>query len=176
MNLSKFSVKKPVTITMMVLVVVLLGAISLTRLPIDLFPEFEVPVAIVSTSYSGAGPEEIENLITRQIEGAVSTVGSIDTVSSISSEGSSIVIAQFNFGVDMDNAALEMREKVDLVEGFLPEDSTEPMVLKIDPNAMPIIQIALTSGGDLAKLQELAEDTFSQRFERLDGVASVDIS
>lgn len=176
MNLSKFSVKKPVTITMMVLVVVLLGAISLTRLPIDLFPEFEVPVAIVSTSYSGAGPEEIENLITRQIEGAVSTVGSIDTVSSISSEGSSIVIAQFNFGVDMDNAALEMREKVDLVKGFLPEDSTEPMVLKIDPNAMPIIQIALTSGGDLAKLQELAEDTFSQRFERLDGVASVDIS
>ena len=176
MNLSKFSVKKPVTITMMVLVVVLLGAISLTRLPIDLFPEFEVPVAIVSTSYSGAGPEEIENLITRQIEGAVSTVGSIDTVSSISSEGSSIVIAQFNFGVDMDNAALEMREKVDLVKGFLPEDSTEPMVLKIDPNAMPIIQIALTSGGDLAKLQELAEDTFSQRFERLDGVASVDIA
>jgi len=175
-NLSKFSVKKPVTITMMVLVVVLLGAISLTRLPIDLFPEFEVPVAIVSTSYSGAGPEEIENLITRQIEGAVSTVGSIDTVSSISSEGSSIVIAQFNFGVDMDNAALEMREKVDLVKGFLPEDSTEPMVLKIDPNAMPIIQIALTSGGDLAKLQELAEDTFSQRFERLDGVASVDIA
>jgi HAE1 family hydrophobic/amphiphilic exporter-1 len=161
---------------MMVLVVVLLGAISLTRLPIDLFPEFEVPVAIVSTSYSGAGPEEIENLITRQIEGAVSTVGSIDTVSSISSEGSSIVIAQFNFGVDMDNAALEMREKVDLVKGTLPEDSTEPMVLKIDPNAMPIIQIALTSGGDLAKLQELAEDTFSQRFERLDGVASVDIA
>lgn len=176
MNLSKFSVNKPVTITMMVLVVVLLGAISLTRLPIDLFPEFEVPVAIVTTSYSGAGPEEIENLITRQIEGAVSTVGSIDTVSSISSEGSSIVIAQFNFGVDMDNAALEMREKVDLVKGILPEDSEEPMVLKIDPNAMPIIQVALTSGGDLARLQELAEDTFSQRFERLDGVASVDIS
>lgn len=176
MNLSKFSVKKPVTITMMVLVVVLLGAISLTRLPIDLFPEFEVPVAIVSTTYSGTGPEEMENLITRQIEGAVATVGNIDTVSSISSEGSSLVIAQFNFGVDMDNAALEMREKVDLVKGFLPEDAEEPMVLKIDPNAMPIIQIALTSSGDLARLQELAEDTFSQRFERLDGVASVDIS
>jgi HAE1 family hydrophobic/amphiphilic exporter-1 len=175
-NLSKFSVKKPVTITMMVLVVVLLGAISLTRLPIDLFPEFEVPVAIVSTTYSGTGPEEMENLITRQIEGAVATVGNIDTVSSISSEGSSLVIAQFNFGVDMDNAALEMREKVDLVKGFLPEDAEEPMVLKIDPNAMPIIQIALTSSGDLARLQELAEDTFSQRFERLDGVASVDIS
>jgi HAE1 family hydrophobic/amphiphilic exporter-1 len=175
-NLSKFSVKKPVTITMMVLVVVLLGAISLTRLPIDLFPEFEVPVAIVSTTYSGTGPLEMENLITRPIEGAVSTVGNIDIVSSRTSEGSSIVIAQFNFGVDMDNAALEMREKVDLIKGLLPEDAEDPMVLKIDPNAMPIIQIALTSGGDLARLQELAEDTFSQRLERLDGVASVDIS
>lgn len=161
---------------MMVLVVVLLGAISLTRLPIDLFPEFEVPVAIVSTTYSGTGPLEMENLITRPIEGAVSTVGNIDIVSSRTSEGSSIVIAQFNFGVDMDNAALEMREKVDLIKGLLPEDAEDPMVLKIDPNAMPIIQIALTSGGDLARLQELAEDTFSQRLERLDGVASVDIS
>jgi HAE1 family hydrophobic/amphiphilic exporter-1 len=160
---------------MIVLVVVLLGAISLTRLPIDLFPDFELPVAIVSTSYSGAGPQEIENLITRQIEGAVATVGNIDTVSSISSEGSSIVIAQFNFGVDMENAALEMREKVDMVKGFLPEDSDDPMVLKIDPNAMPIMQISLTSEGDLARLQKLAEDTFSQRFERLDGVASVSI-
>lgn len=176
MNLSKFSVKKPVTITMMVLVVVLLGAISLTRLPIDLFPEFEVPVAIVSTTYSGTGPVEMENLITRQIEGAVATVGNIDVVSSRTSEGSSIVIAQFNFGVDMESASLEMREKVDLIKGLLPEDASDPMVLKIDPNAMPIIQIALTSNGDLARLQELAEDTFSQRLERLDGVASVDIS
>lgn len=160
---------------MLVLIVVLIGAISLTELPIDLFPEFEVPVAIVATSYSGTGPQEMENLITRQIEGAISTVANIDTVSSISSEGSSIVIAQFNFGVDMDMAALEMREKVDMVKGILPEDSEEPMVMKIDPNAMPIVQISLSTEGDLAGLQDLAEDTFSQRFERIDGVASVDI-
>ena len=175
MNISKISVKRPVTITMLVLIVVLIGAISLTELPIDLFPEFEVPVAIVATSYSGTGPQEMENLITRQIEGAISTVANIDTVSSISSEGSSIVIAQFNFGVDMDMAALEMREKVDMVKGILPEESDEPMVMKIDPNAMPIVQISLSTEGDLAGLQDLAEDTFIQRFERIDGVASVDI-
>lgn len=175
MNLSKLSVKRPVTITMIVLVVVLLGAISLTKLPIDLFPEIEVPVAVIVTSYTGTGPQEIENLITKQIEGAVSTVGNIDTVNSISSEGSSIVIAQFNFGTDMDLASLEMREKVDLVKGFLPEDANDPMVLKIDPNSMPIIQIALSTKGSLAELQSLAEDSFSQRLERLDGVASVDI-
>ncbi len=175
MNISKISVKRPVTITMLVLIVVLIGAISFTELPIDLFPEIEVPVAIVATSYSGTGPQEMENLITRQIEGAISTVANIDTVSSISSEGSSIVIALFNFGVDMDMAALEMREKVDMVKGFLPEASEEPMVMKIDPNAMPIVQISLSTEGDLEGLQNLAEDTFSQRLERIDGVASVDI-
>lgn len=173
MNLSKLSVKRPVTITMIVLIIVILGGISLTKLPIDLFPEIEVPVAVVSTSYSGTGPQEIENLITKPIEGAVSTVGKIDSVNSISFEGTSLVIAQFNFGTDMDLAALEIREKVDLIKGFLPEDSNDPMVLKIDPNSMPIMQIALSSEGDLTGLQSLAEDTFSQRLERLDGVASV---
>lgn len=173
LNLSKLSVKRPVTITMIVLIIVILGGISLTKLPIDLFPEIEVPVAVVSTSYSGTGPQEIENLITKPIEGAVSTVGKIDSVNSISFEGTSLVIAQFNFGTDMDLAALEIREKVDLIKGFLPEDSNDPMVLKIDPNSMPIMQIALSSEGDLTGLQSLAEDTFSQRLERLDGVASV---
>jgi len=175
MNLSKLSVKRPVTITMIVLIVVLIGAISLTELPIDLFPEIEVPVAVVVTTYSGTGPQEMENLITRQIEGAIATVVNIDNVSSISSEGTSIIIAQFNFGVDMDMAALEMREKVDMVKGFLPEGAEDPMVMKIDPNALPIVQISLSTEGDLAGLQDLAEDTFSQRLERIDGVASVDI-
>lgn len=175
MNLSSLAVKKPVTITMIVLIVVLLGGISLSRLPIDLFPQIEIPVAVVSTSYTGAGPQEIENLITKQIEGVIATVGNIDTVSSISSEGSSVVIAQFNNGTDMDFAALEMREKVDLIKGALPDGATQPMVLKIDPNSTPIIQIAISTKGDLAGLQSLAEDAFSQRLERLDGVASVSV-
>ena len=175
MNLSKFAVKRPVTITMIVLMIIIIGIVSLTGLPIDLFPEIEIPVAIVSTSYSGAGPQEIENLITKRIEGAVATVGNIDKVSSISSQGNSIVIAQFDFGTDMDFAALEMREKVDLVKGALPDDATQPIVMKIDPNAMPIVQIAISNDGNLAGLQALAEDTFQQRFERLEGVASVNI-
>ncbi len=175
MNLSSFSVKKPVTITMIVLVVVLLGAISLSRLPIDLFPEMELPVAIVSTSYTGAGPQEMENLVTKRIEGAIATVGGIDNVSSISSQGSSIVIAQFNNGTNMEFAALEMREKIDMVKGLLPEDAAQPMVLKLDLNSMPIVEIALSTNGDLSGLQSLAEDSIKQRFERIDGVASVNI-
>lgn len=176
MNLSKFAVKRPVTITMIVLMIVILGIVSLSGLPIDLFPEIEIPVAVVATSYSGAGPQEIENLISKRIEGAVATVGNIDKVSSISSQGSSLVIAQFDFGTDMDFAALEIREKVDLVKGALPDDANQPIVIKMDPNAMPIVQIALSNNGNLAGLQSLAEDTFQQRFERLEGVASVSIS
>ena len=100
---------------MIVLVVVLLGTISLNRLPIDLLPEIELPIAVVSTSYTEAGPQEVENLVTKQIEGVIATVGNIDTINSMTSQGSSIVIAQFNEGTDMDFAALEMREKIDLI-------------------------------------------------------------
>ncbi len=160
---------------MIVLVVVLLGAISLNRLPIDLFPEIELPIAVVSTSYTEAGPQEVENLITKRIEGVIATVGNIDSIDSITSQGNSIVVAQFNEGTDMDFAALEMREKIDLIKGFLPEDASEPIVLKIDPNIMPILQISLSTSGDLAELQSLAEDTLSQRLERLEGVASVSV-
>lgn len=176
MNLSSFSVRRPVTITMMTLIVIVLGAISLTRIPIDLMPKIEVPVAIVSTSYSGVGPQEIEELITRPLENAVATVSGMDTLQSISTEGSSLIIAQFDFGTDMDDVALEMREKVDLVKGMLPSDASTPMVMKIDPNAQPIVQLALTDGDDLAKLQAFAEDTVKPRLERLPGVASVSVS
>lgn len=175
MHLSNLAVKRPVTIAMATLIVVLLGIISLTRIPIDLLPKIEIPVAIVSSSYDGAGPLEIENLITRPVEQSLATVSNIESVSSISSEGSSIVIAQFSFGTDMDFATLEMREKVDLIKGYLPSDSSDPMVMTIDPNAMPIMQVSLSEGENLESLQRIAENTIKPRLERLDGVASVSI-
>lgn len=176
MNLSKISVKKPVTILMLTFIVIILGAVSLSRLPIDLLPKIEYPIAIVSTSYSGVGPQEIENIVTRPIESAVATVGNIKNISSSTSEGSSIIIAEFNFGTDMNFAALEMREKVDMVKGMLPDEVGAPMVMKIDPNAQAIMQLSLTNNGELSKLQAIAEDTIKPRLERLDGVASVNVS
>lgn len=176
MNLSKMSVKRPVTVLMITFIIILLGSVSLSRLPIDLLPKIEVPVAIVSTSYSGVGPQEIEKLITQPVEEALATVNDIKNITSISSEGNSIVVAEFNFGVDMDFASLEMREKIDMIKGFLPDDASEPMVLKIDPNALPIVQLSLSGSKDLASLQAIAEETIKPRLERLDGVASVDIS
>ncbi len=176
MNLSKIAVKRPVTIAMITFIVIILGAVSLSKLPIDLFPKIEVPVAIVSTSYSGVGSQEMEELVSKPIEEAVATVNDIENIRSISSEGSSIVIVEFAYGTDMDFASLEMREKVDMVKGILPDDANDPMVLKIDPNAFPIVELALSNGGDLAKLQAIGEDTIQPRLERLSGVASVNVS
>lgn len=176
MNLSEISVKRPVTTLMLILVVIIFGIVSLFRLPIDLLPNIEIPIAIVSTSYQGVGPQEMENLVTRPLEESIATVGNIENINSTTSEGQSVVMAQFVFGTDMDFAALEMREKIDLVKGFLPGDASEPMVLKIDPSAQPIVQISLSNSGDLAESHSIAGDMIKPRLERLEGVASVEVT
>ena len=176
MNLSEVSIKRPMTTLMIILIVVIFGVVSLFKLPIDLLPSFEIPVAIVSTNYQGVGPQEMESLVTRPLEESIATVGNIESINSITLEGQSIVIAQFAFGTHMDFAALEMREKIDLIKGFLPDGASAPMVLKIDPNAQPIVQISLSNSEDLAESQSIAEDMIKPRLERLEGVASVQIT
>ncbi|WZL80892.1 efflux RND transporter permease subunit [Vallitaleaceae bacterium 9-2] len=175
MKVSSIAVKRPVTTVMFILVIVLFGMVSATRLPIDLFPNIEIPVAIVSTSYSNVGPEEIETLVTRPIEEAVGTVSNIDTIQSMTMEGTSIVVIQFKFGTDMDFAALDIREKVDLVKGMLPDGASDPMVMQIDVNSEAIIQMSI-SGADVATLQTYADDVVKPAIERVQGVASVSVS
>ncbi|ABR47715.1 acriflavin resistance protein [Alkaliphilus metalliredigens QYMF] len=176
MNPSKLAVKRPVTTVVAMLIIILLGTISLTRLPIELYPSMEIPVAAVITSYSGAGPHEVENLITRPIEEAMATVRNVDIIHSTSAQGSSVVPIIFKAGTDMDMATLEMREEVDLIKGALPAGSTDPMVIRLDPNADPIMYISLTNGEDLTSLQVLAEETIKPRFERIEGVAAAGVS
>ncbi len=176
MNLSTLSVKRPVTVVMITLIVVIMGVVSLTRLPIDLLPEIEIPVVAVVTSYNGAGPREIEELITKPLENVISTVNNIKSVTSTSSEGNSIIIAQFTFGTDMNFASLDVRERIDLIKGMLPSGITAPMILKVDPNSMPIMQVAVAGDEDLATLQSFGEDIVKSRLERLEGVASVNVS
>ena len=117
---------------MIVLAVMMIGAVSLSGLHLDLMPEMDLPVAVVFTGYTGSAPQEMENLITRPLEEVLGTVSNINSISSISSMGNSIVIAEFEMGTDMDFASLEMREKIDMVRGYLPEDASDPTVLKID--------------------------------------------
>ncbi len=173
---AKFSVKKPVTITMMILIVIVLGVVSLSKLQIDLLPQMELPYVMVQTSYSGAGPEEIENMITKPMEQTVATVENIEGILSYSNEGSSILLMQFAFGTDMDDIMLQLRENIDMIEGFLPEGTSSPIVAKLDPNAMPIIQMAVSSKGDIHTTQKIAEDVISPRLERIEGTASANVS
>lgn len=177
MKISETSVKRPVTVLMLVLIVLILGFISFLRIPLDLMPEMEFPIAVVSTTYNGVGPQEMENLITKPIEQAVGTVQNLESIQSITSESSSLVVVQFNYGVNMDQVALDLREKVDLIKGALPDGASTPMVLKMDLNSQPILTLALSSDQlSLSELQKLAEDKVKPRLERAEGVASVSIT
>ncbi|MCC5910243.1 MAG: efflux RND transporter permease subunit [Clostridiaceae bacterium] len=175
MKVSNWSVNRPISVFMMMGIILLLGAVSLSRLPMDLLPKMNIPVAVVNTQYIGAGPLEIENLITRPIEETVATVNNVKHINSVSTEGSSVVIIEFDQGTDMDFATLEIREKIDLVKRFLPQDAIDPMVLKIDPNALPIMAIGVI-GEDIDKLQDTVEHRIKPRLERLEGVAAVGVS
>lgn len=175
--LSKFSIKRPVTTVMIMLMVVLGGFVSLTGLNLDLMPTIDIPIAIVSTTYVGAGPEEVETLITKPIEEAIGTVSSIKTLDSTSSSNSSMVMIQFEDGTDIDMAAIDIREKIDMVKSSLPEDANDPMVMKIDISAMSSIMVGVSDPKmDLGQLNTLLDENIVNRLERIEGVASVSIT
>ncbi len=176
MKLSEFSIHHPVTVVMIVLLTLLLGGVSLTRLDIDLLPEMNFPVAAVVTSYEGAGPLEIENMITRPMEETMGTVNNVRSITSSSASGSSMVIVEYNWGTNMDFATLEMREKLDLIRQYLPPDASSPLVFKFDPTLMPVMQIGVGGSRDISSVRRYADEVLKGRLERLDGVASITIS
>ncbi|NLA58087.1 MAG: efflux RND transporter permease subunit [Firmicutes bacterium] len=176
MKLAELAVRRPVTSLMIMGIIVVLGWISLSRLPIDLYPDIEVPVIGVITTYPDAGPFEVENLVTRPMESALATVNNVKSISSVSSRGSSMVIAEFDWGINMDFASLDVREKVDQVRSFLPDEAEAPLVVKFDPGAMPIMQLVLKGNRPAYELRYIAEDTVVNRLERLEGVASVGVT
>ena len=175
MSIPRLAIHRPVTMFMISFVVVLLGIISLTRLPVDLMPETEFPSITVRVNYSGVGPLEMEELVTRPIEQAVSAIAGLEEVNATSSEGSSMVRLQFAWGTDLNEAADEVRTRVDRVRGRLPEDADPPNIFKFDSNAMPIMGIGLEGDYDPVTLREVAETDLSPRLERVEGVASVTI-
>ena len=176
MSLADNSIKRPVTTIMLVCIVLILGFVSLTRLDIDLLPSIEFPIAVVSTGYEGAGPKEVESIVTKNIENAMATVSNVKSLRSISSEGNSLCILEFNYGTDMNFATLEMREKLDIIKGMFPDEVSNPMVVKLDPNMMPIMNFAVSKQGkEMSQVRLWAEDVLKPRLERIDGVASVSI-
>jgi HAE1 family hydrophobic/amphiphilic exporter-1 len=157
-------------------VVTLLGAISLTRLPVDLMPEFEQPTLTVRVSYPGVGPLEMEELVTRPMEQAVGAVPGIVRVESSSSEGNSQVRLNFEWGQDLAEAADEVRTRVDRIRQRLPEEAEAPTVFKFDSNALPIMQLGVEGDYDPVTLREVAQNDIAPRFERVDGIAAVTVN
>ncbi len=157
-------------------VIVLLGAVSLSKLPVDLMPEFTQPTITVNTNYPNVGPLEIEELITRPIEQSVSAVAGIVRVDSSSREGGSNVRLNFGWGTNLDAAADDVRSRLDRVRGRLPEEADPPTIFKADSNAFPIMQIGVEGDYDPVTLRELAENDLSPRLERAPGVAAVTIN
>lgn len=175
MNIADFCLKHKVTTIMAYVLIVVFGIMGFTSLPLALMPDIELPMAVVYTTYSNAGPQEVENMVTKTIESACASVSGMDEIQSLSSEGSSMVMVTFADGTDMDEAVVDLRGRIDRVKGFLPEDADAPMTMTIDVDAMPVVTVGL-KGADLAELQAIAEDDIQPALERIDGVASVDIA
>jgi len=177
MSISRLSIRRPVTTVMLVFIVLILGFVSLTRLNLDLLPSINLPVIVVSTQYSGAGPKEVETIVTRNIESVLATVSNLKSMRSTSSEGSSMVILEFNQGTDMDVAALDVREKLDMIKGVMPDGVSNPIVLKLDPNMLPIMSFAVSHEGKTnEELKLWVDEVLKPRLERIEGVASVTVS
>jgi len=175
MKLNEFSIRRPVFTVMLTLAVITIGVVSLSRLPIDLMPEIVYPTLNISTSYPNTGPEEIEQLITRPIEEAVSSVPGVEEVFSVSSEGRSTVRAMFSWEVDLDAAADDVRERLDRILPRLPEDINRPMLRKFDPAMFPILILGAFSNLDPIQTRKIIDEQIAYRIERVPGVASVDV-
>jgi HAE1 family hydrophobic/amphiphilic exporter-1 len=161
---------------MFFMAIVLLGFISWGRLPQELFPSITYPQITVVTSYENAAPEEMESLVTKIIEEAVGTVNNVKRITSISKEGLSLVMAEFNWGTNMDFAALNVREKIDLVKEKLPRESQEPIVMKYNPFDLPIMNLAVTGPMSPLELREICRKYIKDALEKVEGVAAATIT
>lgn len=175
MKFAQTFIRHHVMTILLYILVVVFGFYSFQNLPLALMPSMEVPAAVVYATYPGAGPEDIEQQVTKKLEGAVAGLSGLDTLQSTSSENMAMLVIRFTNDTDMDQAMTDLRDKVAQVKSQLPDDASDPTVMSIDIDSMPVVSVALR-GNDLASLQSIAEDEIQPALERLDGVASVDIS
>ncbi|GAE35179.1 efflux RND transporter permease subunit [Halalkalibacter akibai] len=176
MKLINESVKRPVGVIIIALVMIILGVVSLTGLKVDLMPDLDLPIAVVATPYNGAAPQEVENLVTRPLEGALSATEGLETMQSMSAQNQSIIFLMYDFNTNLDVVMLDVRERIDMVRQSLPDGAGSPSVMRFDPNQMPIMQIGLSADMDLTRLTYIAEETIIPRIERIPGVAQVNLT
>lgn len=177
MKISEFSIKRPITVFMGIVALLIFGIVSYSRLNLDMLPTMDVPIILVNTQYIGAGPTDVEGEVTKPLENVISTVSNVENVKSISREGMSTIIIQFADGTDMNFASLELREKVDMIKEALPKEIIQPMIMQMDPSMMPIMNLGVSFKGDRNdKIGNFADEVLKNSIESVEGVASVDIS
>ncbi|OIJ13937.1 acriflavin resistance protein [Anaerobacillus alkalilacustris] len=176
MRLINESVKRPVGVVIIALVMIMLGVVSLSGLKVDLMPDLELPIAAVSTPYNGAAPQEVESLVTRPLEGVLSATEGLTTIQSISTQNQSLILLMFDFNTDLDSVMLDLRDRIDMVRPMLPDGAGAPSAMRFDPNQMPIMQIGISAEMDLTRLTYIAEDNIISQIERIPGVASVNLT
>lgn len=174
--ISRLAIRRNVTTFMVTMMVFLAGIVAYLNLDMALMPNVDIPVVVVTTTYVGAGPEEMENLVTEPLEEALSTVTNVENISSVSSADASFAIVQFVDGTDIDMASVDLREIIDRVKSRLPDDAGEPNIIKMDMNALPIYLGVTAENMDLNALNEMLENNVVNRLERIEGVASVDLT
>jgi len=175
MKLSRFAVHHPIFTLMLALIVILVGSISLARLPIDLMPDVTYPTLTVSASYGNASPEEMEELVTRPIEEALSAVPGVEEISSNSVEGECSVRVTFGWGTDLDAAANDVRDRIDRILPRLPEDAARPVLRKFDLASFPILIMGAYGELDPIQLRRVIDEQVKYRVERVSGVAALDV-
>ncbi|MBN1648432.1 MAG: efflux RND transporter permease subunit [Spirochaetales bacterium] len=176
MNISEYSVKHPVTVVVLFFLLLLVAAIMVPNLAVNLYPDSTPPVLSISVSHSGAGPEDIEENITKLIEDALAGVKGIDSISSTSSFGQSRIMLEFDWNTDLDEAKSDVESVLSRIGDSLPDEASSPTVIKLDMNASAILQLALQGSDDLDRMKTVAEDTVQPALESIGGVASTSIS
>lgn len=173
MNISDFSIKRPVFTIVTMLFVIILGGVSLLKIPITLIPELHPPIGVVVTSYPGASPTEVNEKITKPLETTLATLPGIKKLQSTSQEGSNLIVLEFNWSTNIENVQLDILQRIDMTP--LPNDAEKPSFLKFDPSQFPIIQLSLRAENDDVDVRLLAED-LEKELRRTAGVASVNVS
>jgi hydrophobic/amphiphilic exporter-1 (mainly G- bacteria), HAE1 family len=175
MSIPRTAIHRPITMFMISAVIIIIGGISLMRLPVDLMPDVSFPSITVRVGYPGVGPLEIEELVVRPIEQATSAVAGVERLEATASEGNARVTLNFAWGTDLNEAADEVRSRIDRVRARLPEDAEPPTVFKFDSTTFPIMGIGLEGDFDRVTLREIAANELSPRLERVPGVAAVTV-
>src|SRR5437867_3611908 len=177
MFLTRAAVRNPILVLMVCIATVVLSQIALTRLPVDLFPNITVPAITVSTSYSGASPEDVERTVTYPIEQAMTRVAGVQQLNSTSRRGSSMVQVWFDWGADLNVAEVEIIQNIQRIARSLPDGVSQPAVLKFDISNIPVAQVVVAAPGmDARVLYQLATDTIEPQLERLPGVPQAFVS